>query len=486
MNAAVATFALVLCPARLPAQSASTKAPAAAPSSAFEQWAKQAKNPTDWLTWGADLRVRNEYYDSAASLNPSDPLHEQDVIRFRARLWASATLVTNLSVNARLAAEPREWLRPSFAGAYKGQTGTEWRYGLFDNLSVKWTNLGNQPLTLTAGRQDITLGDSGDGWLVADGTPGDGSWAFFLDAIRLTFEARDLKTKFDAIYIYQNARPGEWIPTFGNSTAYTLTEQNEQGVIFYVSNKSLKNTTLDGYFIYKRDTQEFANGDNADIYTLGARLTGTPAEHWQYSAEGAYQFGKKQDPTLQLPASNTAWRAIGAFGANARLTYLVNDRLNSQVQLIYECLSGDDPKTSGRDEMFDILWGRWQRWSELYSFSYINENGGKTAQLNNLQRLGAGWSCHPMKDMTVSAVYNALFALEAVPTRELSPTKLNPKVSRFSHDGNFRGHYLQAILKQQFSKRVSGHLWGEFIWQGDYYAQRDLLSFLRAEVMVTF
>jgi hypothetical protein len=56
----------------------------------------------------------------------------------------------------------------------------------------------------------------------------------------------------------------------------------------------------------------------------------------------------------------------------------------------------------------------------------------------------------------------------------------------FSDSGNFRGHYLQAILKHQFNKNVSAHLWGEWIWEGSYYAQRDLMTFLRGEVMFTF
>jgi len=33
---------------------------------------------------------------------------------------------------------------------------------------------------------------------------------------------------------------------------------------------------------------------------------------------------------------------------------------------------------------------------------------------------------------------------------------------------------------------VSGHLWGEFMWMGDYYAQRDTMAFLRAELLFTF
>ena len=269
-----------------------------------------------------------------------------------------------------------------------------------------------------------------------------------------------------------------------------MTEQNEQGVILYVSNKSVKDTQIDGYFIYKRDSQEPAIrspygtplGDNADIYTIGGKVTGTPAAHWKYSAEGAYQFGHKQDPMVRTPADvSTANRDIDAFGVNANLSYLFKDRLNNQASLVFEYLSGDDPNTTGKDEMFDILWGRWPRWSELYIYSYPNETSGKFAQLNNIMRVGGSWSLKPTKNTTFSATYNALFAPQEVPTRALTS-----QLAQFSQDGNFRGHYLQTWLKHQFSKRVSGHLWAEFVWMGDYYTHRDMMTFLRAEVMMTF
>jgi hypothetical protein len=458
----------------------------------FDDCVKEMKNPTDWFNWGADIRVRNEYYNNIVSLSPASALSEQDVVRYRGRLWTSVTPVTNLSVNARVSAEPRLWVNPSFVTAFNGESGMEWRYGIVDNLNVKWSNIFDQPLTITAGRQDILLGDYYDWWLVADGTPGDGSWTFFLDSIRLAYDAKNIKTKFDLVYIYQNAKPDEWLPTIGSSsfvhpdlntrTDYQLTEQNEQGVIAYLSNASIENTKIDGYFIYKRDNQQTFErlgtdtvfGDNANIYTFGGKLTGTPWEHWQYSTEGAYQCGTKEDRISGVFAS----RDIDAYGGKLKLTYLFKDQLNNQLSLVGEYLSGDNPKT-GKDEMFDLLWGRWPRWSELYIYSFIPETGGKIAQMNNIGRVGPSWSCNPIKGMTASVMYNALFAPEETPTRTVAPTL-------FSNNGNFRGHYLQAVLKHQFTKTISGHLWGEWIWEGDYYAQRDLMTFLRAEMMFTF
>lgn len=442
----------------------------------FDKFADRAKHPVNWLTWGADLRVRNEYFDNIVSLSADDSLHEQDVIRYRGRIWASVTGGAGLSLNTRLSAEPRGWMRPAFVSAYRGQSGMEWRYGIFDVLNAKWTNALNLPLTITAGRQDLAFGDYWNWWLVADGTPGDGSWSFFLDGIRMTYDLADAKTKLDLIYIYQNALPDEWIPTVGRSGSAYLTEQNEQGVIFYASNKTLKNTQLDGYFIYKRDDQELAPGDNANIYTLGGRITGTPWEHWQYSLEGAYQFGDKQDPALKTAAGAGIWRDLDAFGVNTRLSYLFKDPRNNQLHLFYEYLSGDDPDTHN-DEMFDILWGRWPRFSEAYIYSYINENGGRVAQLNNIQRLGCGWSFTPTKTTTFSAHYNAWFAPEEA---------ARARVATLFGTGDFRGHYLQTILKKQFNKHAAAHLWGEFIWPGNYYAEQSFMNFLRAEVLLTF
>ena len=469
---------------------ATTTAAPAAPPSAFEDFVQQAKNPTDWLTWGADVRLRNEYLNNALTLSEAGARHEQDYFRFRERLWISLMPVTNLSVNARFAAEEREWMKPSNAGQYGYRSGFEERYGILDNAYVKWNNIADQPLTLSAGRQDIALGDPDDWWLVLDGTPGDGSWTYFLDSIRTSYELKNVQTKIDVIYIYQNARPDAWIPTIGESSdntsplgkkPYYLTEQNEQGVILYLSNKSVNNMQIDGYFIYKRDAKEMANGDNADIYTIGSKITGTPADHWSYSVEGAYQFGHKQDAMVGADYVNSKedWRDINAYAGKVRVNYLFKDQMKNQVSLVGEFLSGDDPNTKGTDEMFDVLWGRWPRWTELGTWCYAAETAGKYLQMNNIGRVGLNWNVTPVKGLNFNAMYNALFAPESTPTRTIAPT-------RFSNNGNFRGHYVQGILKYQLNKHATAQVKGELLSEGDYYAQRDLMTFLRTELNFTF
>jgi len=494
-----------------PAQNAAST-PAAPTPSAVEQAIQEIKNPVSWMTWGGDMRVRNEYFNNALSLTtqPSHsplfgPVHEQDYFRFRGRVWTTITPVEDISFNARLAAEPREIMKPSTFDTFYGHQGLQERYGILDTLNIQWRKPLNLPATVTVGRQDVFLGD---GWLVGDGTPEDGSFSYFLDAARVTWDLKDQKTTIDAIGIVQDARPDGWLPTIGPSTSAAadpepllLTDQNEKGAILWVANKSLPAANLDGYFIYKHDDRlnsspEASFGDNADIYTIGGRVSGLVEDHWKYSAEGAYQFGQKQDPELNQGGANpapgmgssaqtTGFRDIDAFGVQAKATYLFKDQWNDQLSLSYEFLSGDNPG-SKNDEMFDVLWGRWPSWSEMYNiYSYVQES--RIGQTENLHRIGPTWSVDPIKNLNFSASYYALFANQAVVTRDLDQALIGPDAGiPFSNNGTFRGHYLQGVLKYKFSQHVSGHLWSELLFPGDYYTQRKTMSFLRAELMFTF
>ncbi|MGB9601980.1 MAG: alginate export family protein [Limisphaerales bacterium] len=429
--------------------------------SRIEKLLQDSKKPASWLTLGGDLRLRNEYLNNSVTLDEDAPRSEQDYFRFRGRIWATITPVEKFDFNIRLTAEPRNYIKPSF---HKTPiSGQDWTEGIIDIFNIKWNDAFGLPLTMTIGRQDLMLGDPLNWWLVADGTPLDGSRTYFLDAARLTWKIKDCNTTIDTIGIYQSSLNDAWLPPL-NHLEKPLTEQNEKGAILYISNKSIKNTQIDAYYMYKHDDYKVANGDDADIHTFGSKITGNITPNLQYSVEGAYQFGERKTPTTQ-------WQDISAFGFNNRLTYLFKDKMDSQVRFSHEYLSGDDPN-SDKFEQFDLLWGRWPRWSELYIYSYIRET--RVAQIANVHRFGPGFSFSPIKDMVFSTDYNALYAPEDAPKTAVFGT------------GDFRGHYLQALIKYKFSKHLSGHLWSEFIWAGDYYAKRDLFTFLRAEVYLTW
>jgi hypothetical protein len=469
----------------------------------FDEFAKLVKSPPGYqLNWGGDLRVRNEYFNNAMSLSSEPhfsplfgPVHEQELLRFRGRVWASLFPTNDISLTVRLTAEPREFLKPAFSDTYFDHSGMQWRYGIFDNLYLRWKSPFDTPSTLTVGRQDIFLGD---GWLVGQGTPEVGSFYTFFDAARLTCNLQEMHTTIDAIGLLSFARPDAWLPTLGASgtvpgdpAGLLSTDQNEKGAILWVANKTIPAANVDGFFIYKHDTllttpPPTPYGDQADIYTIGGSLSGLPEDHWKYSVEGAYQFGRKMDPvyneSVNHPVTTTGFRDIDAFGGQSKLTYLCKDEWNDQLSLSFEYLSGDhrDSKTDG---MFDVLWGRWPQWSEMYNiYSYVPET--RVGQTANLVRFGPTWTVTPVKKLDFSLSYYALWAPQDVPTRATgAPVSAQDS---FSDSGDFRGHYLQAILKYKFNDYVSAHLWSEFLWEGDFYAKQQMMDFLRAEVMFTF
>lgn len=473
-TALVLTSLLAVPSALAQAPAASTKAPELSPT---EQAIRDIKNPAPWLTWGADFRVRNEYLDNTLTLNTDSPLAEQDYFRFRGRIWTSIRPVPDLSLNARLATEPRVWMKPAGYTPYRGHTGLDWTEGVLDTLNFQWKNIGGQPFSAIIGRQDIMLGE---GWLTGEGTPYDGSWTFYLDAARLTYELKDQHTVIEAIGILQFAEADAWLPTINNQNRY-LSEQDEKGAILNIVNTSIPEANLNPYFIYKRDDKlddddAPVTGDTGDIFTLGGRVSGLLHKNWKYSVEGAYQFGEKQDLRIVHPEVSEESRDLSAFGFNSRVSYLFKDKLNNQVSLSYEFLSGDNPDTEG-DEMFDNLWARYPRWGEIGLYSFAAET--RVGQQANYHRFGPSWSLTPFKGADLAFNYYALFAEYDIPTREASATL-------FTHDSNFRGHFVSAILKYKFSSHLAGHLWGELQFPGDYYRNDNVMSFLRAELMLSF
>jgi hypothetical protein len=449
---------------------------ATTPLSPIEQEIRDIKNPVSWMSWGGDFRARNEYINNALTLNPDNSLSEQDYFRFRARIWSSVKPVDDIGLNVRLATEPREWMRPAGYTPYKGQSGWDWTEGIFDALNVQWRNIAGAPVSVIVGRQDIMLGE---GWLTGEGTPYDGSWTFYMDSARLTWELKEQHTTIEAIGILQKAKDDAWMPTINNQNRY-MSEQDETGAILNVMNTTFPAANLNGYFIYKHDDKVTdpgapARGDNADIYTIGARVSGVFATHWKYSAEGAYQFGEKQDMAIRYPSVSTEYRDLSAFGFNGKLSYMFKDRLNNTVFLAYEYMSGDDPNTSG-DEMFDNLWGRYPRWGELGLYSFAAET--RVGQQANYHRVGPGWTITPAKGLDLSVCYYAMIADQDYATRGAP--------GLFSNSDWFRGHFAQAVLKYKFSPHMSGHLWGEVQLPGDYYVHDEMLTFLRAELLFTF
>lgn len=440
-----------------------TAAPAvpAPPPSALEQWITDSKQPLDWLTWGADLRIRDEYFENTFMLlNPE--VYNQ--LRTRARLWAnvrphaSVEAFTRLSWESRFFTSPGEPV-PAYTPASRVDRFEPEEF-ILDNLGIRLTNLFEVPLQITIGRQDMFFGN---GWLFGDGTPRDGSRTYFLDAARVAYTVPAWKTVFNGIYIDQGSETDRWLtPINAQDHRFNLTEQNERAGVLYVINQSLPKTQLDAYVIYRDDERVMASGVEGHVFTMGARVQTDVGTHWRVRAEVAPEWGEKNGRDLE------------AFGLNSQLSYLFKDRVNNQVRIGYEFLSGNDPRTAA-NERFDPLWGRWPQWSELLVYNLTT--GPRPVEWGNLQRVQIGWTTQPWKGVTCSADYHLLLAVED----EIAP---------LNEGGTRRGDLAVLQVEYLFNKHIKGHVRGEFFWPGDYYdgsvLTRETQLFLRGEVYLTW
>ena len=416
---------------------------------------KQFNELTPGVKWGADQRIRWTYFDNATTLDKGDADHEMHFQRFRSRLWATWTPVENLDINARLVWEWFHFCKPDSMESTPSSDVT------FDHLNVEWrSKVMGRPLTIVVGRQDLRLGD---GWLVFEGTPLDASRTIYFDAVRMTYEMADWDSTMHLIYVENRADTDDYIRPFNDGAVDRhIAEFDERAAIAYLSNKSLEKTQIDAYYIFYHADHPDTPENLADVSTIGSRVAGDISENLRYRVEAALQFGDSLGVNL-----------CGAMGANSRLTYDFKDEMSNSVWLGYEYRSGDEDNRRN----FNILFGRYPQWSDLYN-GYIDSLEGLPAMSSNLHRVNLGWGCKPTEKLTTQANYHLLMAAE----NNMSPDP------GFSDAGCIRGHLLTGLLKYRFNEHVSGHLVAEMFAPGDYYTdvRNDVAYGARWEILLSW
>jgi len=210
--------------------------------------------------------------------------------------------------------------------------------------------------------------------------PLDGSWSYFSTAPP-DYDAKNLKTKFDAVYITSGRRPDDWMPTLDNSSAYALTETERarrhplrlEQVLSKASGLTVISST--------RRRSGLANGDDANIFTLGARLVATPVSTGTTTSKGL-PIRRENGP------NGPHARECGPPVARPqRLRWQRQPRLPLQDSheqpghLVFEYLSGDDPTRPERPRCRRAL-GRWPRERTLHLF-LRRRDGREVRRLNN-------------------------------------------------------------------------------------------------------
>ncbi|RPJ01696.1 MAG: hypothetical protein EHM31_05115 [Candidatus Aminicenantes bacterium] len=374
-------------------------------------------------------RFRFEAWDNAVSLDDT-AADASAYTRNRTTLGLSWKAAGNLEILGKVTNELRVYLAP------KDRAFTA--HELFvDNLYIKWALPGRAPFTVTAGRQDLSFGE---GFVIADGTPGDGSRSYYFNALRLD---ADLGTghKLTA-FAHATKATDRYLPVV-NPRPQALAEQPEKALALYYAGAFGK-TKLDAYAVHKTTDANEAWPVPTRTDTFGARAVTALSKPLSLTGEAALQTGGYGD----------AGRS--AYGAILHLDYDLAGTLPLLKSAVVGgiLLSGDDPATA-RMEGWDPIFSRWPKWSESYIYTYTRES--RPSYWSNLSSLYA----------TLAFDFGAR-SDGHVMIQQMGAEKVQPGVF-LGGAGRGRG----TLVRGRLNYKISKFLTGRFIWEhftpGSFY-----------------
>jgi hypothetical protein len=379
-------------------------------------------------------RIRQESSDNTAGLNDS-AVDSSAYMRLRTSIGSQWRPGEKWEVNLRLTNENRYYLAPKSDPKLKKNYGINEVF--VDQMNIKWKNPGDLPLTLTVGRQELMLGE---GFLIFDGGPLDGSRSAYFNALRLDYA---MKGKNTLTFFYMR-QPGtdSLLPRL-NDVKQPMVEQEEQGVGLYFSGQ-LKKTGLEAY-LFRKDTFSAGALPGGAIHVAGIRMVHPFTAALSLTAEGALQLG-----TL---GENRRSGLGGYFHLDQKSGWPFP--LPGQLTFGGVYLSGDDPATA-RYEGWDAAFSRWPKWSD--SLIYLQARETRVADWSNFISLYASLGFEPTEKVKLSLAWHHLLAAE-----KTTPTTL------LSGAGRGRGELLIIKISYDIGKNLAGRLIWENFSPGDFY-----------------
>jgi hypothetical protein len=428
-------------------------------------FAEEAK--TSNFDWGGDIRLRGVNFDNIPlSVDPPGVTRggKNVFFRGRTRLWGQYTFSDYVNFKARLVNEFRSYETGRGSNSYDFPD----EY-VFDHLYLDFKNLAEGKIDLRIGRQDLIYGN---GRVILDGTPLDGSRTIYFNAVKATYKSDS--TVVDLLGIWNEAEDDLAINSKDRDLVGLIgkypTDMVESGVGVYVKNKSIEKMPLEAYYLYKNESDYtytvpatatsgpvvMSQPDDLDLHTLGVRLMPNIAEGLTGNLELAGQIGERgaQD--------------VDGWMVDAKLAYsfAISEKISPCASAGFYYLSGDDPATAD-DEGWNPLWARWPQYSELYVYAFDADGAGR-------------WSNVSMPYVGFDIPFCPRASLALLGGWMMAPEENGPG------GGNDRGLLATAWFKFKLSDTWSGHLLGEIVDPGDYYNVDSTAHFVRLEMMCIF
>ena len=411
------------------------------------------------LELGFEERVRSENWDNSADFNKKvvDARHQW---RFRTRAWAKLSAGAN-ELMIGFNDESRRLSTPHVALT-------------LDEIVIETLYLDHRfsdGASIRVGRQNLT---KGDGFILMDGSPLDGSRVAYFNAVDLGWTAG--KSRLDLLVISDPYRD-EYLPRI-HDRKKSLLEWDENALGLYWTDAGRAGTTLDAYYFYKTETGDTRALTNAArqpdrmFHTLGGRVARDWPKGWSVKAELAGQAGGQQ-PTTD----------IRAWGGQASVKRTFAQAMKPSLLIGWTGLSGDNPATKA-NEGWDPLFSRYPKWSELYIYTQGSERG--PAYWTNLSMWQAEFRLTPVKPLDLRATYYRMAAFHLFPGK--------PSIYAFPYFGDLiianltRGDLYEARADLKVNDNWRGHVVGEYMKPGGFYIwfANEPGWFFRAEVSCSF
>ncbi len=411
--------------------------------------------------WGPYLRLRHEFLKNVTDFE-NDKLDNRNYFRIKSSLWGQADIDDDISFYARLTNENRAYTYLGVESTGKKHYHYDINEFVIDNLFVDLKNIGGYPVDMRIGRQDFLPNDYGEGFLIADGTPQDGSRTYYFNAIKGVLHPWD-KSSLEFILI-KNNRTDDTLPIINRFDGeQPLNYSDESAFILYHRFDPRQDLHMENYYIYKHEDAGRPRPltGKGKINTVGSFV--------KYELDPVTLRGQFAYQTGEYDGNDR-----NAFGGYAFIDREFGDvSLSPKTSFGYYYLSGDDQST-GDYEGFNQLFSTYPWVSELYNISYTAETG--TGYWTNLQMWRSSLSLKFGEKTSGTLFYNYLIANEP-----------RPGVHSSFGDGKSRGHLPMARIDHKFNKNVTAYFLAEYFIPGDFYAgNADPALFMRTEIQFKF
>jgi hypothetical protein len=424
-------------------------------------WNHEVAPPPVAFEAGFDTRVREVTlhnlldFDSTKDGGLASDAH---LFRVRHRVWGQVKLRSGIRLRARFTTEWRKYLSP-----YVNPDKTEI---ILDHFYLDIPRLPWVPLSLRLGRQDIVRGE---GFVLLEGGPLDGSRSIYQNALALSFDAHSLGYAGTRVELFaiRNLARDEFV--VANDRERPLIESDETAFGLYVTTPELGYQT-ETYYFYKEEEPEGREHPNMRLHTFGTRVSGDLPWELKFAGEGAWQTGTHRDPN-----TNAFQADHRAYGGYVWLKRSFITPLQPWLKIGGVLLSGDDP-WSQKVEGWVPLFARWPKWSELYIYSLIPESG-RVGYWTNLLSLSAEMGLQLTQKTRLTYTFHSMHAPELA--------DVSWCMCGLFGGGDERGQLHIWKLTAEFSKKVAWHFLVERLVPGDFYhAPRDDAYFVRWELML--